>query len=75
MGQFENPNPGTWDFGATPMHLACMNNHAEVVKYLISISYYQNPLVPDKCGKTPLDIAIRYGHHEIVKILVEHMNQ
>ena len=75
MGQFENPNPGTWDFGATPMHLACMNNHAEVVKYLISITYYQNPFVPDKCGKTPLDIAIRYGHHEIVQILVEHMNQ
>ena len=75
LGQFENPNPSTWDFRATPMHLACMNGHAEVVKYLISISYYQNPYVPDKSGKTPLDIAKRYGHYESVKILIEHMNQ
>ncbi|XP_068728378.1 transient receptor potential cation channel subfamily A member 1-like [Montipora capricornis] len=54
--------------GWTPLHLAAMNNHADVVKYLLEKGASVDPR--DKQRRTPLFLAAERGGTEAVKILI-----
>ena len=53
----------------TPLHIAAVSNHLEVVRYLIeSCRVNLNPI--DRWGVTPLSDAKNLGNNEIVKYLL-----
>lgn len=56
--------------GFTPLHLACLNNHLEVVKLIIE---FRNQYINTKNLnlQTALHLAIDRQHYEIVKYLLE----
>jgi hypothetical protein len=55
--------------GDTPLHKACYNGHAEVVKALLKKGADVHAKAND--GYTPLHCACRNGHAEVVKALLE----
>lgn len=54
--------------GQTPLHLASIQGHLNVVKYLLSGKAQTN--VQDSTGASPLHEAVRYGNTEIAKLLL-----
>lgn len=54
--------------GRTPLHLACLHGHLEVVQYLLK--HHVNTDEADMLGLTPIDYAQKGGHSEIVKSLI-----
>lgn len=57
-----------FDDGQTPLHLASIQGHETVVKYLITGN--AQATVQDSTGSTPLHEAVRYGNTEIAKMLL-----
>ena len=55
--------------GYTSLHLAAMNGHLEIVKYLVG-NAKTTPLVKDNDGNTPIHHASKNCHLEVVKFLV-----
>lgn len=54
--------------GQTPLHLAAIQGHNTVAKYLISNS--ANTAAQDSSGATPLHEAIRYGNLDVARQLL-----
>lgn len=52
----------------TPLHIAAMQNHAHVVKYLVNKG--ANIHTSDRWGMTCLDMAVENDHHAIAAYLV-----
>ena len=55
--------------GATPMHLAAKNGHADVVKSLMLQG--ANPSAKNANGCTPLHLAAKYGHANVIMALLD----
>ncbi|XP_055319038.1 L-asparaginase isoform X2 [Sitodiplosis mosellana] len=53
----------------TPLHLACLHGHTEVVEYLLKNGVETSVL--DHLNLTPYDYALRGGQNEIVNLLKE----
>lgn len=57
----------------TPLHLACWNNHVDIVKLLLPlVDVLIN--VKDSDNNTPLHLACMRYHHDVVKLLLTHRN-
>ncbi|XP_027563118.1 POTE ankyrin domain family member B2-like, partial [Neopelma chrysocephalum] len=54
----------------TPLHLACINGHADVVRFLVGKNCKLNPR--GKYKKSPLIQAVQHQHRDCVAILLEH---
>ncbi|XP_016152941.1 PREDICTED: ankyrin repeat domain-containing protein 26-like [Ficedula albicollis] len=54
----------------TPLHLACINGHADVVQFLVEKKCKLNPR--DKLNKSPLMKAVEHQHRDCAAILLEH---
>lgn len=60
------------DYGGSPLHYACANNHVEIIRTLINEQ--QLPVeLPDKEGKSPLFYAAYNGSIEAVAVLVQEL--
>ena len=66
---FNNPNAGN-DTGWTPIQLAAIDGHSEMIKLLAESSSTSNSEVMDS-GITPIEMANRLGHQKVVKLLKE----
>ena len=65
MSSTENPNAPS-DDGWTPIHVAVMEGHIEIVKLLMSVT--DNPNAPNNAGTTPYTIALWKNHHDIAAL-------
>jgi ankyrin repeat protein len=54
--------------GSTPLHLACIAGHTEVVSLLVAAGASMS--CTDEKGHTPLDLVCMAGHTEVVSLLV-----
>nr|XP_032603334.2 ankyrin repeat domain-containing protein 62-like isoform X2 [Taeniopygia guttata] len=54
----------------TPLHLACINGHADVVQFLVEKKCKLNPC--DRLDKSPLIKAVEHQHRDCAAILLEH---
>ena len=54
--------------GTTPLHLACLNGHLEVAKYLVDVVKC-SPEIEDLNKVTPLHSASQNGHLDVVQYL------
>lgn len=59
--------------GDTPLHVACLYGHADIVRALLEAN--ADPRVTDGDGGTPLHDASAGGHLNIVKMLVERIRE
>ena len=59
--------------GDTPLHVACLYGHADIVRALLETN--ADPRVTDGDGGTPLHDASAGGHLNIVKMLVERIRE
>jgi ankyrin repeat protein len=59
--------------GDTPLHVACLYGHADIVRALLEKN--ADPRVTDGDGGTPLHDASAGGHLNIVKMLVERIRE
>ena len=66
--KYKNPMIRT-DGGYTSLHLAALNGHLDVVKYLVG-NAKTTPLVKNKEGNTPIHLASKNCHVEVVRFLV-----
>ena len=57
-----------FDDNQTPLHLAAVQGHSGIVKYLLDNG--ASTTAQDNTGATPLHEAVRYGQIDIVKILL-----
>ena len=60
----------TTDGGSTPLALACLNRHTDVVSLLLKAGASANPPAGAK-GPSPLAIACANGDEPVVKVLLE----
>lgn len=60
--------------GATPLHIASLNSHLNIVKYLVT-NLKANPLCKDKEQWTPLHYACQEGNISVVRVLVNEMSK
>ncbi|XP_071656566.1 uncharacterized protein [Patagioenas fasciata] len=60
----------TLNLPETPLHLACANGHADVVRFLAGKKCKLNPHGMYK--KTPLMLAVQHQHKDCVTALLEH---
>ncbi|KAK4357318.1 hypothetical protein RND71_022928 [Anisodus tanguticus] len=58
--------------GRTPLHIAAIHGHVEVIQFLVSVG--SDPDMKDSQGWTPLHFAAHQGHVEAVVFLVNHSN-
>ncbi|NXQ21798.1 ANKR7 protein, partial [Peucedramus taeniatus] len=54
----------------TPLHLACINGHADVVQFLVEKKCKLNP--GDKLNKSPLMKAVEHKHRDCAVILLKY---
>ncbi|NWW16465.1 ANKR7 protein, partial [Falcunculus frontatus] len=54
----------------TPLHLVCINGHADVVQFLVEKKCKLNPC--DKFNQSPLMKAVEHQHGNCAAILLEH---
>lgn len=52
----------------SPLHVACMNNHINVIEYLLKLGALPNE--QDMYGYTPLHYAVLEGHTDLTKFLI-----
>jgi ankyrin repeat protein len=64
-------NTVTRSEGRTPLHLACLNDRAKVVKMLLGCGAC-NSDAKDNARDTPLHLSARVGKVRIVEMLVRH---
>lgn len=64
-----DPNVGN-NQGETPLHIACMESHHDIIVLLIK--YQANPNSKDNCGVTPLHWAIKRKKFVTIKFLLDH---
>ncbi|XP_063724759.1 uncharacterized protein LOC134852854 isoform X3 [Symsagittifera roscoffensis] len=57
--------------GRTPLHVAAMANHLDVLKTLVTPGFDWNETTLDSLGCTPLHLAAIHGHLEAVKFLIK----
>ena len=58
--------------GSTPMYVACMKGHLEIVQWLLTHGADTDVMRPTWKGKTPMDSACEKGHLNIVQHLIRH---
>ncbi|KAK6780725.1 hypothetical protein RDI58_022909 [Solanum bulbocastanum] len=58
--------------GRTPLHIAAIHGHVEVIQFLVSVGSDIDML--DTQGWTPLHFAAHQGHVEAVGVLLNHSN-
>ena len=56
--------------GRTPLHLAAVKGHRDVVANLLAGGAPLN--LKDDAGHTPLQLAARYGHQGLAELLADH---
>ena len=56
--------------GMTPLHIACLNGHKEVVNS-INLSLHEVLHASDLSGNTPLHLACEGGSEDIVQLLID----
>ncbi|MCD7463130.1 hypothetical protein HAX54_050014 [Datura stramonium] len=56
--------------GRTPLHIAAIHGHVEVIQFLVSVG--SDPDMLDSQGWTPLHFAAHQGHVEAVDFLLNH---
>jgi len=59
------------DFGATPLHCAAYEGHAEMVRLLLDRG--ADTKAKDINGQTPLDIAVAMEKVDVIRILTDHV--
>lgn len=57
-----------FDDGQTPLHIAAINNHVAIAKFLLEND--ASTSAQDSTGATPLHEAVRYGNTEIARLLL-----
>ena len=57
-----------FDDGQTPLHIAAINNHSAIAKFLLEND--ASTSAQDSTGATPLHEAVRYGNTEVAKLLL-----
>jgi ankyrin repeat protein len=57
--------------GYTPLCLAIVNNHLDLMKYLLAKGHV-DPNVPNSDGKLPLQMAVEKNQKDIVQVLLTH---
>ena len=66
--KYKDPLVKDTAYGINPIHLAAINGHYKIVKYLISFT--DTPLAPDNFGWTPIHYAILNDTLDTIKFLV-----
>jgi len=56
-----------------PIHVAAMNGHVDIVKYLVQEKHQNVNSQEDIYGFTPLHLAAQYGQVEMVNVLIDEL--
>ena len=70
-GDYDVNAPMTKGSCATPLYVACLNGHSEIVTKLLAANADVNKPKTDGSGATPLMIACQEGHTDVVTKLLE----